>query len=44
MFTPKNAQGVLYLFSRHHEDLGFEEVLYVQTGFDVIACQRVAKC
>lgn len=38
MFIPKNEQGVIYLFSRYHEKLGFEKIQHITTHFpDVIA-------
>lgn len=38
MFIPKNEQGVVYLFSKYHEKLGFEKILHISTHFpDVIA-------
>jgi len=38
LFVPTNEQGVIYLFSRYHEKLGFEKMLYIGTRFpDVIA-------
>lgn len=37
-FIPKNEQGVVYLFSKYHEKLGFEKILRIGTRFpDVIA-------
>ena len=37
-FVPKNEQGVIYLFSRYHEKLGFEKIIQIGTRFpDVIA-------
>lgn len=40
-FTPKNEMGVMYLFSRHHEELGFEKIIHVQTQFpDIIALRE----
>jgi len=33
MFVPINEQGVIYLFSRYHEKLGFERILHMGTRF-----------
>ena len=44
MFVPKNEQGVIYLFSRYHEELGFEKILRIGTHFpDVIAVKDGAQ-
>ena len=40
MFIPQNEAGVMYLFSRYHEEIGFEKILKFNTttGFpDIIA-------
>jgi len=41
MFIPVNEQGVVYLFSRYREKLGFEEIFHIGTRFpDVIAVRN----
>jgi len=40
MFIPKNEQGVIYLFSRYHEELGFEKILHIGTRFPDITAIR----
>ena len=41
VFTPTNEQGVVYLFSKYHEKLGFEKILHITTHFpDVIAIKN----
>jgi len=39
-FTPKNHDGVLYLFARFHERLGFEEITEISQGPPDITAKR----
>ena len=43
MFIPTNEQGVIYLFSRYHEKLGFERILHIGTRFPDIKAIRNGK-
>ena len=43
MFIPKNEMGVFYLFSRHHEELGFEEIIDITARFPDITALRDGK-
>lgn len=45
MFIPKNEAGVMYLFSRYHEELGFEKIIKFNTttGFPDIVALRDGK-
>lgn len=42
-FIPKNEIGVVYLFSRHHEELGFEKIIDITTRFPDITALREGK-
>jgi hypothetical protein len=43
MFTPRNEPGVFYLFARHHEKLGFEEIVDVSTLTPDVIAKRNGK-
>ncbi len=40
VFVPKNEQGVFYLFSKHHRELGFEKIIDVGTQFPDVTALR----
>lgn len=40
MFVPKNEQGVFYLFSTHHKELGFEKIIDIGTQFPDVTALR----
>ncbi len=43
VFTPTNEQGVVYLFSKYHEKLGFERILHIGTRFPDMTAMRDGK-
>ena len=43
VFTPTNEQGVVYLFSKYHEKLGFEKILHITTHFPDVIAKRNGK-
>ena len=43
MFIPRNEPGVVYLFSRFHEKLGFEEIVDISTLTPDVTAKRNGK-